>query len=150
MKEEGAIPFLEAPVNREWRALFTPCHLHGPSLQRPCFCTQCFPSQFLFPCSGSWSSLLPAAHTSLLSESTRRSQTKLLSRTHSPFCSGAACRPRSPIALVWLARSLRTMPHLSAPILPGAPLNSLPGGIQTKQYYVQAEYSMLPTNHFFL
>lgn len=36
------------------------------------------------------------------------------------------------------------MPHLSAPILPGAPLNSLPGGIQTKQYYVQAEYSMLP------
>lgn len=34
--------------------------------------------------------------------------------------------------------------HLSAPILSGAPLNPLPAGIQTKQYRVQAEYSMLP------
>lgn len=90
----------------------------------------------LFPPDGSCSSLLPAAHTPVLSDSTERSQDELLPVTHTPHCSDAVWEPWKPLLSAWKARSSRRPSppakiYHCASIFSGIPLNSLLGDMQT-------------------
>lgn len=132
--EEGGVPSPEGtPPRRIRRALLMLCCLSVVLLCRnSVFPTPSFPSSFSL--STCWELLQSPAL--LLPDSTQRSQDELLSVTHTPLCHGAAWGPGHlfprPARKLEGEASSPAEVYDDAPILSGAPLNLLPGGIQTK------------------